>query len=245
MERKPTSSLHATVPDRGRRDAMMKYKGYVGKVEFDDEAAIFHGEVLDTRDVITFQGRSVDELKTAFRESIDDYLAFCNGESGDAIPNSGGRVGPRSALALHGQGRRIRSLPASAVMIVPARSSGPCAANTCYPAGPSWTRLDQQRFNALVAHEAPGVEQTGANVLDLQPRIAFENRFHGIAGREHAQDVLDREPSAANNRFAAENLRIERDPFQEFLFVHRISPKGNFRIARAPRNSEGRQPRSL
>ena len=56
---------------------MMKYKGYVGKVEFDDEAGIFHGEVLGTRDVITFQGRSVDELKTAFRESIDDYPDFC------------------------------------------------------------------------------------------------------------------------------------------------------------------------
>jgi len=55
----------------------MEYKGYVGKVEFDDEAGIFHGEVIDTRDVITFQGRSVDELKTAFQESIDDYLAFC------------------------------------------------------------------------------------------------------------------------------------------------------------------------
>jgi predicted HicB family RNase H-like nuclease len=56
---------------------MMEYKGYVGKVEFDDEAGIFHGEVLDTRDVITFQGRSVDELTKAFRESIDDYLVFC------------------------------------------------------------------------------------------------------------------------------------------------------------------------
>jgi predicted HicB family RNase H-like nuclease len=64
---------------------MMKYKGYVGKVEFDDEAGIFHGEVLDTRDVITFQGNSVDELKTAFRESIDDYLAFCK-QRGEA-PN--------------------------------------------------------------------------------------------------------------------------------------------------------------
>ena len=51
----------------------MDYKGYVGKVEFDDEAGIFHGEVLDTRDVITFQGKSVAELKTAFQESIDDF----------------------------------------------------------------------------------------------------------------------------------------------------------------------------
>lgn len=56
---------------------MMEYKGYTGHVEFDDEAELFHGEVLDTRDVITFQGRSVEELKIAFRDSIEDYLAFC------------------------------------------------------------------------------------------------------------------------------------------------------------------------
>lgn len=56
---------------------MMEYKGYIGKVEFDDEAEIFHGEIINTRDVITFQGKSVAELTKAFRESIDDYLAFC------------------------------------------------------------------------------------------------------------------------------------------------------------------------
>jgi predicted HicB family RNase H-like nuclease len=56
---------------------MMEYKGYTGKVEFDSDAGIFHGEVLDTRDVITFRGESVRELTKAFRDSIDDYLAFC------------------------------------------------------------------------------------------------------------------------------------------------------------------------
>ena len=56
---------------------MLKYKGYSGKVEFDEEANIFHGEVLDTRDVITFQGTSVKEIRIAFQDSIDDYLEFC------------------------------------------------------------------------------------------------------------------------------------------------------------------------
>ena len=56
---------------------MLQYKGYAGHVEFDDEAGIFHGEVLDLRDVITFQGKSVEEIERAFRESIDDYLEFC------------------------------------------------------------------------------------------------------------------------------------------------------------------------
>ncbi len=62
---------------------MMEYKGYIGKVEFDDEAAIFHGEVVNTRDVITFQGESVSGLTQAFHDSVDDYLAFCK-ERGEA-----------------------------------------------------------------------------------------------------------------------------------------------------------------
>ena len=53
---------------------MMKYKGYTGHVEFDDEANIFHGNARH-RDVITFQG-TPEEIKTAFRDSIDDYLNF-------------------------------------------------------------------------------------------------------------------------------------------------------------------------
>jgi predicted HicB family RNase H-like nuclease len=56
---------------------MMEFKGYIGKVEFDDDAEIFHGEIINTRDVITFQGRSVAELTKAFRDSVDDYLEFC------------------------------------------------------------------------------------------------------------------------------------------------------------------------
>jgi len=56
---------------------MLKYKGYTGCVEFDGEAGLLYGEVLDTPDVITFQGNIVDELRQAFRESIDNYLQFC------------------------------------------------------------------------------------------------------------------------------------------------------------------------
>ncbi len=56
---------------------MIEYKGYVGSVEFDDEAEVFHGEVANLRDVITFEGRSVDELHQAFRDSVDDYLDWC------------------------------------------------------------------------------------------------------------------------------------------------------------------------
>lgn len=56
---------------------MLEYKGYIGKVEFDDEVEIFHGEIINLKDVITFQGRSVAELRKAFKESVNDYLEFC------------------------------------------------------------------------------------------------------------------------------------------------------------------------
>lgn len=43
----------------------MNYKGYIGEVEYDDEAKIFFGTVINTRTVITFQGTSVEELAKA------------------------------------------------------------------------------------------------------------------------------------------------------------------------------------
>ena len=55
----------------------MTYKGYEAIVEYDEDAEHFHGEVLNLKDVITFQGQSVAELKQAFADSVEDYLAFC------------------------------------------------------------------------------------------------------------------------------------------------------------------------
>lgn len=55
----------------------MKYKGYIGHVEYDDEAKIFHGEVVGLRDIITFQGTSVEEIEAAFKDSVNDYLSWC------------------------------------------------------------------------------------------------------------------------------------------------------------------------
>jgi predicted HicB family RNase H-like nuclease len=53
------------------------YKGYAGRAEYDHESGLFHGEVDGTRDVITFQGKTIDQLRTAFIDSVDDYLEFC------------------------------------------------------------------------------------------------------------------------------------------------------------------------
>jgi len=56
---------------------MMKYKGYVGVAEVDDEAAIIRGRVVNTRDTITIQGTTVKAAHAALCESVDDSLRFC------------------------------------------------------------------------------------------------------------------------------------------------------------------------
>ena len=68
----------------------MKHKGYSGKFELDEATGIFHGEVLGIKDVITFQGTTAKKLLKAFRDSVDDYLEFCEerGEDPDK-PYSG------------------------------------------------------------------------------------------------------------------------------------------------------------
>lgn len=56
---------------------MMEYKGYQTKIEIDDETKLFHGEVINLRDVITFEADCKDDLLQAFHDSVDDYLEFC------------------------------------------------------------------------------------------------------------------------------------------------------------------------
>jgi predicted HicB family RNase H-like nuclease len=61
----------------------MKYKGYTGIAEFDEDSGVIFGRVTGLRDVITFQGDSAADVTAAFHDSVDDYLEFCasRGES--------------------------------------------------------------------------------------------------------------------------------------------------------------------
>jgi predicted HicB family RNase H-like nuclease len=59
------------------------YKGYHGKAGYDAEAQMFHGEVIGSRDTITFESETPGGLRDEFKASVDDYLQFCEsrGES--------------------------------------------------------------------------------------------------------------------------------------------------------------------
>jgi len=81
----------------------MNYKGYEAVIELDENAGIFHGEVINTRDVITFQGKSVEELKQALEDSLEDYLAFCASRNEEPEKPFSGKLLVRMSPELHRQ----------------------------------------------------------------------------------------------------------------------------------------------
>mgnify|MGYP000970335036 CR=1 FL=1 len=80
---------------------MMHYRDYIAEVIYDDSIASFVGRVLNTRDVLTFQGTSVAQLERALKDTIEDYLEWCakRGEAPDK-PYSG-QFRLRISPALH------------------------------------------------------------------------------------------------------------------------------------------------
>ena len=94
---------------------MLKYKGYSAKVELDEDAGVLQGEVIGTRDVITFQADSVAAFIAEFRASVDGYLDFCT-ERGEAPEKQlSGQFLVRSTPELH---RRIHIAASAAGMSV-------------------------------------------------------------------------------------------------------------------------------
>lgn len=77
------------------------YKGYSAKVYVDEEQGILHGEVLGIADVVTFQGKDVEELVKAFHDSVDDYLAYCKERGEEAEKPYSGRFVLRMSPTLH------------------------------------------------------------------------------------------------------------------------------------------------
>lgn len=63
----------------------MMYKGYSAKIEYSDEDTCFVGRVAGIQDILTFHGETVAEMRLAFEETLDFYLASC-AERGE-IPN--------------------------------------------------------------------------------------------------------------------------------------------------------------
>ena len=56
---------------------LLKYKGYIGDIQVSIEDDILHGKLLYISALVTYEGQSVDEIRTAFEEAVNDYLETC------------------------------------------------------------------------------------------------------------------------------------------------------------------------
>ena len=63
----------------------MRYKGYEAVIEYDESDRLFFGRVINTEDIIVFDGLSVDELEQAFKTAMEQYLMDC--QTLNQIPN--------------------------------------------------------------------------------------------------------------------------------------------------------------
>lgn len=80
---------------------MMTYKGYTVSVEVDVEADILYGRVLDINDVVTFKGKTVEEARQEFQNSVDFYLKFCQELGEDPDKPFSGKLPYRTTPETH------------------------------------------------------------------------------------------------------------------------------------------------
>jgi predicted HicB family RNase H-like nuclease len=55
----------------------MKYLECKASAQFHHEAGVFYGAVVNCRNIIVFEGNSVEQTRKEFRFSIQDYATAC------------------------------------------------------------------------------------------------------------------------------------------------------------------------
>ncbi|MGH9439663.1 MAG: type II toxin-antitoxin system HicB family antitoxin [Terriglobia bacterium] len=58
----------------------MLHKGYTARVEYDGRDNIFVGRLLGVRNIISFHGETVKQLRTEFEHAVNGYLTDCKKE---------------------------------------------------------------------------------------------------------------------------------------------------------------------
>jgi predicted HicB family RNase H-like nuclease len=83
---------------------MLSYKGFLGGTDYDDEAEVFYGTLLNANVIMSFRGASVKELKSSFRNVVDTYLEDCERDGIEPEKPFSGKITVRVSPVLH---RRI------------------------------------------------------------------------------------------------------------------------------------------
>ena len=52
----------------------VKYKGYIGSIEYSFKDAIFYGKLLNTKDLVSYEGKEMYSLYNDYCKAVDDYI---------------------------------------------------------------------------------------------------------------------------------------------------------------------------
>jgi predicted HicB family RNase H-like nuclease len=58
-------------------DNVLKYNNFIATVKYSDEDEAFIGRIEGINSVVSFEGQTIQELKSAFKEAVESYLDFC------------------------------------------------------------------------------------------------------------------------------------------------------------------------
>jgi len=89
---------------------VLSYKDYIGSVHFNAEDEVFFGKIEGIDDLVSFEGKSVEELKRAFEESVEDYTSLCKENSKEIEKSYKGSFNVRIAPELHRKAKRTATL---------------------------------------------------------------------------------------------------------------------------------------
>ena len=82
------------------------YRDFMGSVHFSAEDEIFFGKIEGIEDLVSFEGKSVKEIKKSFEEAVDDYIELCEASGKDAEKSYKGTFNVRMPPELHRQVKR-------------------------------------------------------------------------------------------------------------------------------------------
>lgn len=60
-----------------KKNNFLKYKNYIGSVEYDLTDKFLYGKILFIDDLVTYEGETIEELENSFQKMVDDYLETC------------------------------------------------------------------------------------------------------------------------------------------------------------------------
>ena len=80
---------------------ILRHKEFIGSVHFNADDEVFYGKIEGINDLVAFEGKSVKELLSSFREAVDDYITLCKSHKKPIYKSYKGSFNVRISPTLH------------------------------------------------------------------------------------------------------------------------------------------------